>query len=85
MFPRVPSSGSLGERILSREDVLSALFDPAEVSSPEYRLIHDRLIPEIEDAENATEGLEQAISICDEFMGWAEAVKQHLLRLRART
>jgi len=75
----------LGERILSREDLLSALFDPAEVSSPEYRLIHERLIPEIEEAESATEGLEQAISICDEFMCWAEAVKEHLLRLRGNT
>jgi hypothetical protein len=75
----------LGERILSREDLLSALFNPAEVSSPEYQLIYNRLVPEIEEAEEAAEGLEQAISICDEFMCWAQAVKEELLRLRGST
>lgn len=83
MLPRVPAAAQLGKRILSHQDVLLALFDPADAPSREYQLLYERLIPEIEETESAEEALEIAISICDEFMCWAETVKEQLLRLRA--
>jgi hypothetical protein len=82
MIPRIPISTHLGKRILSQQDVLSALFDPADVSSREYQVLYELLKPEIEEAESAEEALELAISICDEFMCWAETAKEQLLRLR---
>lgn len=70
------------QRGIGIEEITSAIGTRDEAETAEHATVLAAVAEALQDAEDDAEALELAITVCDEFMNWADHVKQELRQLK---